>query len=735
MDDIFALIALAGIVVVGIPLIIWARVSARLRRVEDELQWTVKAREADSELVASLIRRMFILEKARTEVAATLPQAKAAREADVALTHASPIVQWATTPVVPPMIEPSNVEVEKGTEIPTVAIQPSQQPLVVPPPNVGEPAVPAFAAEGVRPVEPLQEPMPEAPFPEPIPTASWSDRLRANMGGKEWEAVVGGNWLNKVGVLVLVIGVALLLGYEFTRVGPAGRVSIGFAVGLTMLLGGVAWERKQEYAIFARGLMGGGWAALYFTTYAMYGVDAAKVISSPYLATALLLAVATGMILHSLRYKSQAATGLAYFIAFVTLGLGESTPFSVFALLPLAGSLLYLSNKFDWYKMAVFGLFATYATVASRPDTGASLSATQSLFGAYWLLFEAFDLLRLKKRAAGLQIESLIFPLNALGFLGLSLVKWHRTTPEHLHVALAAGAGLYLVSALLRTKLRPPSSFETDANTGIRMASGGYEGPITLASVLAAASIVRGATGQWINAGLLIEGEILLLTGVRFGEIYLRQLAGAAFLGLMSNMLNINRQDDSIALAGRKWMHWTPMAVLSAAVFYGNRLLRIVEGAVYSWVAAGLITIVLGVETTSQFITLAWTLFAAVLFELGFLKKKIEFRFQSYAVGVLGVAAGLFINTFGDDATWHVPWLPLGICAVLFYAIAMQVQSADLEQLLDVERKPVSWVASAAAVGFLTVIVWKMAPDAYLGAAWMILGAILFELGLRNLPP
>ena len=87
----------------------------------------------------------------------------------------------------------------------------------------------------------------------------------------------------------------------------------------------------------------------------MHAVDAAKVIDNPYVGMALLLAVALGMILHSLRYRSQTVTGLAYFIAFATLGLSESTPFSVLALIPLAGSLLVLAYRFDWTKMAVFG--------------------------------------------------------------------------------------------------------------------------------------------------------------------------------------------------------------------------------------------------------------------------------------------------------------------------------------------------------------------------------------------
>ena len=112
------------------------------------------------------------------------------------------------------------------------------------------------------------------------------------------------------------------------------------------------------------------------------------------------------MILHSLLYRSQTVSGLAYFIAFATLALSESTPFSVLALLPLAASLLYLAHRFEWHRMAVFGLFATYATCASRTDAGAPLASTQALFAAYWLLFEAFDLFRLRRSTAGWSIDA-----------------------------------------------------------------------------------------------------------------------------------------------------------------------------------------------------------------------------------------------------------------------------------------------------------------------------------------
>ena len=39
-----------------------------------------------------------------------------------------------------------------------------------------------------------------------------------------------------------------------------------------------ALERRPRYLIYARGLIGGGWAALYFTTYAAHALDAARVV-------------------------------------------------------------------------------------------------------------------------------------------------------------------------------------------------------------------------------------------------------------------------------------------------------------------------------------------------------------------------------------------------------------------------------------------------------------------------
>ncbi len=81
-------------------------------------------------------------------------------------------------------------------------------------------------------------------------------------------------------------GLRCLLGYSMANVGPLGRVAMGFALSLGMLGTGVVLERRETYRNYAYGLMGGGWAGVYFTTYAMHALPAALVVESELVALA-----------------------------------------------------------------------------------------------------------------------------------------------------------------------------------------------------------------------------------------------------------------------------------------------------------------------------------------------------------------------------------------------------------------------------------------------------------------
>src|ERR1035441_3979348 len=273
---------------------------------------------------------------------------------------------------------------------------PPQSPMPAPPPEPTPRTVPEPAP--TPPPEPRSAPAPAPPPFAPLPGAFrppfQSAPAPARRTSEEWEALIGGNWVNKIGVFVAVIGIALLLNYAYTQLGAAGRVALSLGAAFAMLLSGVIFERLEKYRSFSYGLIGGGWAALYTTVYAMYAIPAAKVLDSSFAATLLLLAVAAGMIVHSLKYRSQTVTGLAYFLAFVTLAIAEITAFSVLMLVPLAASLLYIAYRNQWNRFALFGLLATYLTCGLHKDAGSPLWQTQGLFLVYWLFLASLPALR-----------------------------------------------------------------------------------------------------------------------------------------------------------------------------------------------------------------------------------------------------------------------------------------------------------------------------------------------------
>jgi uncharacterized membrane protein len=544
--------------------------------------------------------------------------------------------------------------------IPEVPITPPKPPPAAPPKAPDPPPPP------VRPIVP-------APAPAP-PSAPRRD----------WEAVVGGNWLNKLGVFILVIGIALALGYSFTRVGPGGRVAISLAASFAMLATGAALE--PSYRVFARGLLGGGWAALYFTVYAMHAVDAARVLDNPYAATVLLLGVAAGMIAHSLRYRSETVTGLAYFIAFVTLAIAESGGFAVPALLPLAVSLLYIARRFAWRRFALLGVIGAYVTIALRGDTGAPLWQAQAVFAVFWLVFEAVDLLT---------AEGALFPLNAAGFLGLSILAWQHHAPDQIWRFAAASAVAYLVSAILRAK--------TDW----------WPAAAALSAALAASAIFLRAEGQWTAFALLLEAEALYLAGIRLRAPFLRHLATAVFVLEIAMLViavvpNIPPSD------------WVPVAALSAAVFYANSFVDRFHG----YAGAAMLALIAAYESPRDDRGLSWTLLAAATFAAGWYWRRIDFRLQAYALALLGI--------LGMVAASPEPRLSLAIAAVVFYAGAITPSLSD--RLEAQESGILPFTASLATAGLVAAIASQSFVRPWQGIAWMAVAAVLLELGIRDLP-
>ncbi|MEQ9367114.1 MAG: DUF2339 domain-containing protein, partial [Leptospirales bacterium] len=211
----------------------------------------------------------------------------------------------------------------------------------------------------------------EPPGPSIIATAIAA--IRSRLGGIPLEEFVGLNLLNKIGVMMLVIGGGFFLRIAYQWVGPEIKLAGLTLLAAGALIGGEFFFRKRgdNFRLFGLGLAAGGSVLLFFNAFAAYHIEATRVIPVDQAAFAylLLLIVAGGIVANSLRYDSEAFTGFAYLLAFISISINESEAsaerftghFALVALAILAVSLILILSLRRWKFLGVLGLLGTYA--------------------------------------------------------------------------------------------------------------------------------------------------------------------------------------------------------------------------------------------------------------------------------------------------------------------------------------------------------------------------------------
>jgi hypothetical protein len=345
------------------------------------------------------------------------------------------------------------------------------------------------------------------------------------------------------------------------------------------------------------------------------------------------------------------------------------------------------------------------------------VAQTQAILGTYWLLFEIFDILRAAKRKPAAGAPAWIAALNVLAAFGMSYVKWSRTPDAPLWMFFAGAAAVYLADAVVRARLRPPST--VPAEEFAERALSGYEGAITLAAAAAVPAIFLKLTGLWVVWSLLAEGEVLYLAGLFFGQPWLRHLATGAF-GVALTQLAISK----MAPADQPVRTWTPTALITTALFYVNCALKR-PGLLYSYAAAVLLVLVTGAESNPVWGALVWMGLALALFEFGFWTRRREFRLQGYGVGALSWIALLALNTFEPKP--H-PWLTLGGVALGSWLVTTQMHF--LRRFSEREHALVRDIADTAGTFFAGALIWQVVPRGYLGLGWFALAVVCLEVGI-----
>ena len=636
--------------------------------------------------------------------------------------------------------KPANTEVVEAVAFVTPAKVPTPVPDVAEPiPVAPEAELMSVVSLNVPPaVSPLVTPLPAQ---SPVVSEPLSHIEEPAQSAEEQafslEMALGTNWLNKLGIGIVILGVASFLAFKLQSWGPAGKVLCGYAVSLSMLLVGFWLERKVTYRIPARGALGGGWAMAFFTTFALYHVPAAHVLNSLVADLLLMLLVAAGMVAHSLRYRSQAVTGLAFLLGFATLITGyldsasEMAVFSLIAGAVLALGLVIVTSVFHWSVLEIAGVVAVYLTHAIwltevlPADLTHFADYRPSVFIVvfYWLIFRLAYVLRTPRDEREENLSSLIAVLNSVGLL--SLLKMQSAHPEWSFATLIALGVMEMAMAFLVRKRRRRAFVVLS----------------TIAVVLMVAAVPFRFKGVSWTILWLVEAHVLMLCSLRLREAIFRRLGLIA--GLLSGVVLALHDVVPIVLTRLTDAHSTASGMLIAACMLAallNWILAEVYPRLWSWMMEDarerILLRVFGWMGTAAAATAIWLVLPviwvpAAWLVLALLVSIAAERFiapkmaaHTDVVATLAVAGAFFWLT--DGSGWWAHGAPLSAVCVLLYVAAMnsaRTSSAYGRTLVRVY----SWTATLV----LAYTACELSPSLAHGPLWMALGIAFFELGRR----
>ncbi len=446
----------------------------------------------------------------------------------------------------------------EAADQPEAAIPP---PLVLP---TAPPPLPVAAKElpppamppPVTPVPLLVLPAEEA-LPAPTPQAAPAPAPAVPRTVESLEMRIGTTWFVRVGIVLLVTSLAFLGSYLYKSVvphlGPAAKVGLLY-LGAGGVAGFGAWLERSRQAresgrvrSYARVVLAGGLAAVYYVTYIAHFYEKLRVIPSPLVAGGLLLAWAAFMVFLAERRGSETLATVAILLGFYTSAINEGVAgFTLASNLCLTAGAVFLLRRHLWRVFPFASLLATFGSYAFwnyfhsylgwrgldvPPVHGGTRFWTECAFLlTYWLLFTW---------AALTAREDALPPVRRAGFASLNngaffvLVTW-LVLGEDLHDfwKWSLGFGVVLV-ALSEAARRLPRRL--DANT-----EGAY---LQEGVLLVTLGFVTYFSGWQLSLVLAVQ-SVTLLAGA--GQRRSRLLLGSAYVtGLLSFAWAANRLAES----------------------------------------------------------------------------------------------------------------------------------------------------------------------------------------------
>ena len=499
-----------------------------------------------------------------------------------------------------------------------------------------------------------------------------------NISRLDWDWLFGGNWLARIGIVAVVIGVGFFLKLAFDNdwIGETGRVVLGIVGGLAFLGGGEYWQRR--YPIWAQPLTGGGIAILYLSIFAAFSLYDLIPSVAAFGFFFLVTLTAAGL---ALKYEAMTIAILGIVGGFITpvllrdnlpdqrlliayvlvldlgvLGLATFRNWRWFNLLALAGSLgLY------WFWYAELEPSLLLAQLGITFIFLIFMGAT-TLFHILW------------RRAPGPADQSLMV-LNAAAYFGISyglLFNEFRPWMGGFTLLLSLLYVLLGYAVLVRSREHVYLSFFA----------------LGIAVVFLTVAVPVQLGGPWISVAWAVEGAVLIWLSFNLRMYQLRMFGLLVFAAFAAYLLFIDTP-DALGASFRPFLNvYMPAYAIAIVITYlvayllyreKEALNRWEEYLFPTFLVAGnlFLTIAVPIQAEGAWIAVTWAVEAIVLMWLSFRLGLYQLRFFSLGVFAIVVVRLLAFDTRDVDLETFRP-----IINLRFLAFAVGIASMGLAAYL-----------------------------------------------------
>ena len=425
---------------------------------------------------------------------------------------------------------------------------------------------------GPHPPYPLVPPSPPLQTSEPVPISRpmfAGSSAALEQEEDELEGQIGKLWLNRIGIVAILVGVSYFIKYAFDNgwIGPAGRIALGLLAGIALIF----WSerfRARGHAPFSYSLKAVGIGTLYLSLWGAFQVYHLVPSAAAFVA---MILVTTATITLALTQDAEILTAFAMIGGFSTpvlLSTGQNHEivlFSYVLLLDLA--MLAVVRVKPWRRLLVGsfagtailygGWFFAYYTRDQRVVTTLFTLIFAAIFAAIPLLTP----LSRSRWHAGFSITLTLLPLvNAAAVFICLNGMYENETLTWFALALAAA---YL---LLSSQFKRRVGGEPDVVKTINLLH------VAIAVAFITIAIPLKLNSHWITLGWLVESAVLLYISVRTKTNFLRYFAAVTLsLGIIRLLIWDNFRVETLIFNARFATYLVAIAILGGIVAAAGR--------------------------------------------------------------------------------------------------------------------------------------------------------------------